>query len=196
MAFTPKVATHCCVCGIGLIDGVSIEKGIGPVCRKKYRYEDAYPVSAEQVTELAMYLTLAVPQEVAGRVLEAAARNDSRKAVNLLIYYGSAEQGEAAIKAAHAVGILGYKDLAARIHERLVPVHISRTEDGLVKIQSPYSDVFLSAIRPIRGQMTFDRKEKAWLAPDTDEVFEVIAAAFTAAYAGEWALGTEGPFQL
>lgn len=34
------LATACCVCGRPLVDSVSVEFGIGPICREKYGYND------------------------------------------------------------------------------------------------------------------------------------------------------------
>jgi len=51
-----KIATTCCVCGADLVDATSIEFGIGPVCRKKYDYEDAYAVTDETAKKIAEYM--------------------------------------------------------------------------------------------------------------------------------------------
>lgn len=190
-----KVATTCCVCGISLTDSTSIEFGIGPVCRKKYRYQDAYPISAEQVVELSVWASQ-LPDELMGAVTAAAVANDSRKCANLLVYYASAEQGMEAVKAARAMRILGYKDLADRIEKRLVGVHLEKDGNGTVAVATPYSPDFVSGIRPIRDEATWDRENKRWLFRDRPEVADVLSRVLSSAFGGMTAIGPCGPFVL
>jgi hypothetical protein len=37
---THMLATHCILCGRALLDAVSVERGIGPVCRRKTGYDE------------------------------------------------------------------------------------------------------------------------------------------------------------
>lgn len=193
-----KIATTCCVCGIGLTDATSIEFGIGPVCRRKYRYEDAHPVSHDTAGDVANYMRAAhgdiFPQEVADRVIDAALADDSRKAANLLVYFASAEQGMAAVHAAEALKMLGYTELAERIEKRLVGVHITR-RDGKIAVASEFNEVFIAGIRGLGGRWS-GKPAKEWLLPSTPEAAEGLWALIKRAYPGEIGIGPKGVFQI
>jgi hypothetical protein len=193
-----RVATRCCVCGTSLKDATSIEFGIGPVCRRKYNYEDAYPINPNVGADITVFLAeQKFPYEVFSRVNEAVERDDSRRAANLLVYYASAEQGHAAVLAAHALGMLGYTALAERISQRLLKVHLTRTADGAVAIKTPYSQVFVATLkaRYIEGRR-WDGAEKVWIMPDSPEAADMTFNALLSAFSGEWAVGPKGPFEI
>ena len=126
---------------------------------------------------------------------EALEANDSRKAANKLVYYASAEQGEAAILAAHALRLLGYSALADRIQDRLLAVKIDRTAHG-VFIKTPYNPSFISALKAKYVAQRWDGQNKVWTLPDTQEAFEHLDAVLRQVYAGQWAVGPNGPFKV
>lgn len=191
-----KVATHCCVCGLPLVDATSVEFGIGPVCRRKYNYEDAYAISPDTGAEVSLFLAEQnFPHDVALGVDAAVEADDSRKAANKLVYYASAEQGEAAILAAHALRLLGYTALADRIQDRLLAVSLKRTPEGMVAVTTPYNPAFIGALRVKFVGQKWDRENKVWLLPDTQEAFDHLSNAL-AVYAGQWAVGPNGPFKV
>lgn len=192
-----KVASHCCVCGLSLVDATSIEFGIGPVCRNKYSYEDAYAISEATGVEVSLFLAEQnFPHEVAVSVDEAVQRDDSRRAANVLVHYASAEQGEAAILTAHVLRLLGYVALADRIQDRLLAVKLTRTPDGMVAVKTPFNLSFLGVLKAkwVPGRR-WDGENKVWLLPDTDEGFENLTNAL-AVFSGEWAVGPNGPFKV
>lgn len=192
-----RVATHCCVCGLRLVDATSIEFGIGPVCRRKYNYEDAYAISPVVGNEVSLFLAeQSFPYEVACKVDDAVAVNDSRKAANALVYYASAEQGEAAILAAHALRLLGYTALAERIQDRLLALKITRTPDARIAAKTPYNPDFISALRAKFVGQRWDGQNKVWTLPDTQEAFDHLNAVLSRVYAGQWAVGPNGPFKV
>lgn len=192
-----KVATHCCVCGLSLVDALSCEKGIGPVCRKKYQYEDAFPITPEAGTPAQKYLAANFPQEIADRVGEAIDADDSRKAANLLVYFASAEQGDLAVHAAHVLGLIGYGKLAERILDRLVTVRLTRTPEGKIAVKTPYNAEFVAVLKAkyVAGR-EWDRENKVWLMPDSPEGFEALSNALKAVFAGADAVGPNGGFKV
>jgi len=174
------------------------EFGIGPVCRRKYNYEDAYDISPDTGAEVSLFLAEKnFPYEVASKVDGAVEANDSRRAANLLVYYASAEQGEAAILTAHVLNLLGYTDLASRITKRLVKLHFEVNASGEVMVKSPYSPAFVSALKDkyIPGRR-WDRDRKVWVFPNTFEAAEVVGNALRRVFSGEWAVGPNGPFEV
>jgi hypothetical protein len=196
--YQPKVATHCCVCGIELTDGTSIEFGIGPVCRKKYRYEDALPIDEATAQKLDVFMKgahLYFPSDLTEKVWAAAKADDSRKIVNLLIYHASAEQGLTAVHAAMAVRMIGYTELAEKIEERLIAVRISRSE-GMIAVAAPYSPEFVNLMHGIQGAYFARKPVKKWLMPDTAEAAPKLFAALKVCYPGEAALGPKGVFTI
>lgn len=46
------LATHCALCGRPLIDAESVELGIGPICRKMYRWAEGPPGNREAANRL------------------------------------------------------------------------------------------------------------------------------------------------
>jgi hypothetical protein len=189
----PKVAVRCCVCGLELTDAVSIEKGIGPVCRKKYRYEDAYPVSREIALAVSVYLTdSAVPEGAALTVIDAAHRDDSRKAANVLVLVASTEGKDAAVTATHALRLLGYSDLADKVQKRLCSVWISEA-DGVLTVKTAWNPAFVAAVRNIAGRR-WDGKNKVNLIPVAQKM--ALYNALKATFPGAQGIGPKGPFAL
>jgi len=198
-----KIATHCCICGRQLIDATSVEKGIGPICRNKYNYEDAYPVLTAQANQLEAYLVNHpdyFPGEFTVRVSDAAKADDSRKAANLLVYRASSEMGMIAVRSAEALRMLGYVVLADRIIDRLVPVRIEE-KDGRLDVHTPYSETFISEVRQIKGRkfevVKVEGKKKPlkfWSVPSSARV--ELRDALEVAFPGGAGIGPKGIFEL
>jgi len=199
-ALWTKVATHCCVCGLTLTDATSVNCGIGPVCRRKYRYEDAFPITPEIKFQVSVYMTMNPEQFVPAFV---SAMSDalnhplSRRAANLAVYFASAEQGLPAAHAAFLVKLLGYDKLADVIMARLTAVVVSRTADGMVAIKTPYDPAFVSAIksRYLPGR-EWKGKEIGWVLPDSLEAFELLERAIRTAFPGQQGSGPKGVFEI
>jgi hypothetical protein len=188
-----KVATHCCVCGLPLVDATSIEFGIGPVCRRKYNYEDAYAISADAALAVDSFLkSNEFPPEVASKVLNAVDSDDSRKAANALVYFASAEQGKFAVLAAHALRLLGYAALAGRIEDRLIPIRLTE-KDGRVVVKTPFHPGFIALVRQIRTRR-WDGDAKLWSVAVEDK--PALWDAIRKSYAGSWGIGEKGPFEV
>lgn len=189
----PKVASSCAACGRRLTDGVSIEKGIGPVCRKKYLYEDAYPIDDGMKLQLAVFLTeSAIPQALAVRIGEACLDDNSRRAANLLVHAASTEGAHAAIEAAHALRLLGYDVLANKVQERLSSVQI-KVEGSYLIVRTPFDPAFLIEVREIRGRRwDFTRKINAIPVAQKVALFEALLRC----YPGALGVGPKGPFVI
>jgi len=123
-----KVASRCCVCGMTLTDAVSLEKGIGPICRKKYRYEDA-PEISHKVDEILSYMGMVLPLNVCDALVEPIREGRSRDAANRLVYIASAHQGTLAVLIAGVLRVMGYEELGTRIADRLIRVKVGRFKD-------------------------------------------------------------------
>src|SRR5579885_346066 len=195
-----KVATECCICGLTLTDASSIEFGIGPICRKKYHYEDAYPVTPEKVAlvrqTMAQHPDIFSPEFVA-KVEKALTQETTRKAANFIVYVASAEQGMMAVHCAPLLVHLGYHDLAVRIIERLVPVHIER-KNGQIAVASPYSPDFVTRMHGIQGAYFTkkDKKDKKWMMEDNEAKAKKLFEALKTCYPGLVAVGPKGAFIL
>jgi hypothetical protein len=189
--YIPKVASHCCACGRTLKDATSIEFGIGPVCRKKYQYEDAYPIDEGTALQLAVFLTdSAIPAGLAGRIGEACLDDNSRRAANLLVHAASTEGPHAAIQAAQALRLLGYEKLASRMQQRLAKIHISVEYNHLI-VQTPFNPAFLAAMRNIpHRKWDFTRKVNVVPSQYKTALFQALLYCFH----GELGVGPKGPF--
>ncbi len=189
----PKVASRCCVCGRELLDATSIEFGIGPVCRKKYRYEDAYPVAPDTAFAVSVYLTDGpIPEPRVIAVVEACHADDSRRAANVLVHVASTESAEAAVAATHALRLLGYTDLADKVQDRLCAVKISE-QGGYLAVQTPWNPAFVSAVRGIAGRR-WDGDNKVNLIPVAQKraLYDVLVKTFP----GAQGVGPKGPFTI
>jgi len=193
----PKVASTCCACGRPLVDATSIEFGIGPVCRRKYQYEDAYPCSEAQMRPVVEALinaenTLEVV-EFASRVECAILANDSRKAANLLVHFASTEALPLAIAATHGLRLLGYTALADVVQERLCTVRIEERPDGMLAVRTAWNPAFVAAVRNVPGRR-WDGEAKVNLIPGAQRpaLWRVLQATF----AGAQGVGPKGPFVI
>lgn len=128
---TKMLATHCCVCHKELCDSVSVEVGMGPVCRKKYLKSD----------------------------LEAA-DEDSRKAANKLVYAIAAKQsGPEVVEHLKALFELGFPTVVKAILKSIATIKIAMTEDGRYAVKTPYDPDVVTAMRKIPGRR-WDKENK------------------------------------
>lgn len=97
---TELVATNCCVCRRALVDAVSVETGIGPVCREKHGYN----VIVDDDTRSA-----------ANQIVYQIAAN---------------QNGPKVFKMITELNALGFALLASRIAARLTKITIKTTDGG------------------------------------------------------------------
>lgn len=132
---TQLVATNCCVCARPLLDAVSVEAGIGPVCREKYGFNiDAAPEARAEANTL-------VHQLAAGTV-------HSHAAILRLVQLGFVKL---ATKLADGL-------VSVRIS------YTTRFDFDGFAIQTPFDGAAVDDFRAIPGRR-FDHEVKAWVVP-------------------------------
>ena len=128
------LATHCAVCARPLVDAVSVEQGIGPVCRDKYGVADG---ATEEQRAAANVIVARIAREVSGLTDE-----------NVLDLVGELRD-------------LGFVALADRIVDRVVGVpKITITVEGPeLVVASPYCPDAVAVLRLVPGRF-WDRDAK------------------------------------
>ena len=187
---TRRLATACCACGRALRDAVSVETGIGPVCRKKHGFGTAY----------------------------AALTPRQRKAVNKLIHAAgvACEDGDVAeiLKLAAKVEKRGFTGVADKIRARYIKIRTKRAsvaEYGwtpsrgefplgnthlVLQVWTPYSPEF-NAIRkaervrarPVRQKTEHGKFHWEFKVEHGVDLMRVLAQAFP----GQGMLTDKGP---
>lgn len=191
------VPTHCSCCKRPLVDATSVEFGVGPVCRDKYGYEDAHPVTAEVEAAMTDVMSKFSDLAFAGRVMEAVKADDSRKAANLLNRLMAVSLTKKVSEAdillgTKALATLGYTTLSARVSEVLTTVKIEEV-DGRVKVVAPFNEAFVDATRAIKGSR-FDRDSKCWTVPSTEKA--ALWGAIKESFSGKMGTGPKGVFKI
>lgn len=189
--------THCSACNRPLTDGTSVQQGIGPVCRKKYQYEDAYPISEKTAGTVVATLQNLKDTEVANRAMEAVRNDDSRRAVNVLNHavaiwsYNDRENADITF-CLLAMRQMGYDVLADKIGGRLADVAVI-IENERVLFDTPYDEDFIAAIKSIKGRR-WDNDRKVWTVPvgKKAEAWEALQEA----YGGLLGHGPKGMFRI
>lgn len=189
--------THCSVCGRPLVDAVSLEHAMGPICRKKYGYEQQVDLSVEQARAAIHLLSDLQNKTVFDKASNAILAEDSRKASNILnlaiavLFRKDKGHPDLAIslKALHE---MGYVRLAERLSERLVSVKIEE-KGGYVVLNTPYDEGFIALVRAIEGRR-WDSEQKAWKVPVGQK--KAVWDALQSAYSGHMANGPKGVFQI
>jgi hypothetical protein len=168
--------THCLCCGRPLTDSTSVDAGIGPVCRKKYNYEDAPVLDAPTIEQLKQL-------DFMGYTFESQIK-DSRKAANNLVRYYAviAHQGrkrDQQIQIINVLYMMGLSVLADKISDRLVDGPSIEIKGTLLFIEARYDQLWVDAIKGINGRK-FDAKTKTWSVPLTQKqsLWSVIKAHF------------------
>lgn len=124
---TEMMASHCLLCGRPLVDAVSVETGIGPVCREKYGYgaDLGDPPNWEKFDELLQTAPEAVQENVASTKHRA---NEQRwKLMNQLIHLagtrhgtGAADEMAVIASVSELAGALGYRQVQDKILNRYI----------------------------------------------------------------------------
>lgn len=176
---TVLLATECACCARPLVDAVSIETGMGPICRAKHGYSDE-PGPADAV-RFGAYLG-AYNATVAGdRVLSLeSVDGETRVLANRIVHRIACgrESVEQIARLVAALDALGFSTLARRIAKRMRAVEVTTEGDALV-VRAPFSLAFNDAVRACRGQR-FDRDRKVRVVPRAQRVqlWEAIRQAF------------------
>lgn len=119
---TKMLATHCAACGKELVDAVSVETGVGPVCRKKHGYNaDVDPEARAEANKLVYLVAL---EQGGIKVAEATAR----------------------------LRELGFAKLADRIEKRAVSIRIEELPSGRFAVKSPFDEAAVEAMKRTPGR--------------------------------------------
>lgn len=189
--------THCSACGRPLVDATSVEFSIGPVCRKKYKYEDAYPIDEKTSAKVVAILQNLSNVDVADKAMNAVLADDSRRANNVLnravaVLAKEDREHKDITFALEAMKTMGYTELADQIAGRLADVEVT-VENGRIIFDTPFEPDFIEAIKGIKGRR-WDKERKVWTVPVSQkaEAWEALQSA----YEGLLGHGPKGMFRI
>lgn len=169
---TKMLATHCACCDRPLCDALSVEIGMGPVCREKHGY--AVVAGFDEVT---------------------------RKAANVLIWVIAVKRNEPGIvvDACKELFKLGAIQVVAAILRRVAKVQVALTEAdhphgaGRLAVHTPYYAEAVDAMRKVPGRL-WDKAHKVNTFPVSSKL--AVYEVFQKFWAGEVAVGPKGPFVI
>ncbi len=169
------LATHCCCCGRPLLDSVSVETGMGPICRDRHGIGELDSENRDEANELTAAAAVAAQ---AGLVYEV-------------------ERISAKIAA------LGFDGLADAIRNRFaaaarnVKIEI-RSEDGRLVVKTPYRRAraaeFTAAWRAVPGRRYVGNGENS--IPATTRARRAVFALLKDFFPGVYGSGPRGLFRV
>jgi len=178
---TKMLASRCCICSRSLCDAVSVELGIGPVCRKRHGYNiDTDETSRKRANVLVHLCAVSLHDEDARRA--------ACSELYLLGFVLLAQRIEFRGKDAPSnfdVMIEEFALPAANVNGREYPAR-----DGLL-VRLPYCEEAIRAFRAIRGRV-FVREEKAEFVPASAK--RPLFALLKRYHAGASVHGPKGAF--
>lgn len=200
---TQLLASYCACCSRPLVDSISVEAGIGPVCREKHGYAErqgdpdwtaAKAVLAATGVEGLGYVAMSwAPHPASSLTGAAASDGDAHKAANVLVHrIALGQEGPLVVAMTNALRHLGYAKLAERIAERLCQIRID-LEAGRYVVHTPYSEQAVAAMRRVPGRR-WDAERKANTFPKEQRV--ALWATLMALFPGEPARGPAGLFTI
>jgi hypothetical protein len=177
------IATHCCVCGRDLVDAVSVEAGIGPVCREKYGYNGAQ-LEPDWTAYYALVGNLddtrvtrhVPPSTLANIITHRIAANIAAPTVRRDIL---------------ALSALGFSTLSEKLAERVssaLVLEIERRAPILI-LRTPYDVRLVDALRSVRGRR-WDPGQKVNVFPLSSE--GEVLRALRSVYPAEIFVKTDG----
>lgn len=190
---TLMIAVNCACCSRPLLDAVSVETGMGPVCRKKHGFNT--PDSVVELLAVVSTLAAILPGEtyltVVGGV--STAREAANKIVHRIACVGL---GVEVAPLLLALAELGFTKLAGIMTERAATIVITRTETT-VEVVAPYSDEFLAATRAIPTRRWVKNEgKKGGRTVFAAAQAKALLAALTKSFPGAVAMGPKGLFKL
>jgi hypothetical protein len=188
-------ATRCACCNRKLKDASSVEFGIGPVCRRKYQYEDAPTITQTMQDKSFALCKLELHPDVSNDVWLCIQKNNSRGACNLLVKWIAAHQlNEESLPAISLLRILSYEKLAERVERRLTcNLHVEKRYDDYYEVKVAYNSEYIDMVKRIKGRK-YDPQKKAWRVPAAQKkaLWEVLIECFS----GTMADGPKGKFLI
>lgn len=186
---TKLVATHCACCGKALVDALSVDIGIGPICRGKWGFNkpcaeadwDSAMIALGKATE-----SLLMSEGGA----EAWANRDARKVCNVLVYHIAAEPSDGNTNSRiSAIYSLGYHKLAAKLATVLGGVKVVHDSNpDYLLLTAPRTDNWYPMMR-VPGQY-WDRKRRVRVIPAASKGH--LWLALVAMYPGKLCVGDKG----
>ena len=175
---TKMVATDCACCSRPLVDSVSVETGVGPVCRKRHGFNEAQkPADWKKVAEIVGDMG-----------------DNQRKAANILVHRIAVDQnGPNVVKMVLALSALGFTKLAGVIAARLGGITVELGDDGRLAVFTPYNPALVSDLQKISGRV-WDKKRKATTFPVN--VREILWKVLCSHFPGKLVIGSKGISQL
>jgi len=175
---TKMLATHCCACGKPLVDAKSVETGMGPVCRKKYKYNADVPEEARKAANMHVHR------------LATMASDGSLESVA-----GSSE----VISRTNELHELGFPFIAERVISRIAAIFVRCNEvDDRLLVHTPYTKSFPNfgyATRTVKGRTKAKiGKRFAWSFPLNIESKRAVFRALFTHNEGSLASGPDGAF--
>lgn len=195
---TALLATHCLACGRPLLDAVSVEKGMGPVCRKKFLGEDDDEIGLTRDVANKIVKAMAVPGTQAHVILASATDLDA----------------------------LGFSTLAQRLRDRFMPqpkIVLELIDAGelgpdvfpggpaprWLLVKTPWNEAFTSELRqklpltarlPVYDGQPLPGKPKGtwrgWAVLPEPSLKRLLHELLDKHFPGTWADGPKGPFLL
>lgn len=151
------LASNCAICSRPLVDAVSVETGIGPVCREKHGYNaEAEPAAREE----------------ANRLVHAVAASERDE--------------EVVTNACARLRELGFEMLAARIETRgrNSKVRIESADGGFL-VRAPYKKAAVPAWRGVPGRRWRPEHKANFVPARAKAALWDLLKAFYAGYTGE-----------
>ena len=153
------IATDCCVCGRDLVDAVSVEAGIGPVCREKYGYTEA-----QLEPDWAAYEKLVMPQP-------SICITNPRTLANVITHRIAVSIAAPTVRRdILALAALGFATLSEKLAERVsgaLVLEVTHRAPFLI-LKTPYNARLIDELRRVRGRQ-WDPKQKVNVFPLTSE---------------------------
>lgn len=172
------VCTVCAHCALTLTDSMSIETGLGPVCRKKARYDD--PENADKDETVAMAL-LAKHTEVFDFLINNCGKNKSLLMKAMVRIASLNRNTELHRDITNAIEALGWVTLANHLRKPFAAISISKNDDWYaLKIQKKYfSYEYWSLMREF-VEFRFDRlnRQVLFTQPEKAKVWHILKICY------------------
>lgn len=169
------VATNCACCGLPLVDAISVETGMGPVCREKHRFYQ--PDTEVDLIAVVTALAVVLPPDLYVTMVKGV--ETARQAANKLVHRAAVEQsGPIFAACTAAVAMLGFTTLASRMVKHAKGIRVERDGDRLF-IYSPFNPDFITRAKKIGGKWS-PKPIKAWSVPASrrGELWGVLKASY------------------
>lgn len=165
------ITDHCAHCGLELSDSISIQSGLGPLCRKKAGYFSDPEVEGD-IMDAMIYL--GKYPEVSDFMLKHYGPGGARGLMNGLVKLCALNRKSDLHRACtNAIEALGFHKLASVLRKSMEDISVkpSKTSGGyynLKILRRLYSGMFQREIRDQIPGLRLDYKSKCWLVPQSD----------------------------